>query len=90
MTELDWKLLKEVYGRQEAELIQSYLNAYGIQVELFQEAVGHLAYPTTIDGLAKVQIYIKKSDLPTAQELLSQMNESGMDDGINNLDIDPK
>ena len=41
MDELKWAKLTEVYGRMDADLIESYLKANGIEVELFQEAVGH-------------------------------------------------
>lgn len=41
MDELKWELLTEVQGRLEADLPESYFEAYGIDVELFQEAVGH-------------------------------------------------
>jgi hypothetical protein len=81
MDELQWDKLTEVFGRMEAELIESYLEAQGIDVELFQEAVGHLIYPTTVDGLAKVQIFVKKEDLADARDLIrrfdDQMNIEG-------------
>ena len=70
MDELKWELLTEVYGRLEAEVIQSYLQAQGVPVELFQEAVGHLIYPTTIDGLGRVQLFVPKEKAVEARELL--------------------
>src|SRR3972149_6161100 len=62
MDELKWEMLAEVYGRMDAELIKSYLEAQGIEVELFQEAVGHHVYPTTLDGMGRVQIFVSKED----------------------------
>jgi hypothetical protein len=75
MNELKWELLAEVYGRMEAELVESYLEAHGVDVELFQEAVGHHIYPTTIDGLALVQIFIKKTDADEARKLYQVFKE---------------
>ncbi|OGN73105.1 MAG: hypothetical protein A2X25_11220 [Chloroflexi bacterium GWB2_49_20] len=71
MNELKWDLLAEVFGRMEAEIIQSMLNANGIDAELFQEAVGrNFAYPTTVGGFARVQIFVPKNKLIEAKELL--------------------
>ena len=75
MDELKWAKLTEVYGRMEADLIESYLKANGIDVELFQEAVGHTIYPTTIDGLAKVQIFVQKENLEEARKMIERFNE---------------
>jgi hypothetical protein len=75
MDELTWAKLTEVYGRMDADVIQSYLEAEGIETELFQEAVGRLIYPTTIDGLAKVQIFVKKEELEEARKLLEHFND---------------
>ncbi len=74
MTELQWELLTETNGRGQAELLQSYLEAEGIDVELFQEAVGHHIYPVMIDGLGLVQIFVPKTQLSEARELLSAYN----------------
>jgi hypothetical protein len=51
--ELKWARLLELQGRLEADLLRSFLEASGIQVELFQEAVGHHIYPVTVDGLGQ-------------------------------------
>ncbi len=74
MTELQWELLTETNGRGQAELLQSYLEAEGIDVELFQEAVGHHIYPVMIDGLGLVQIFVPKTQLAQARELLAAYN----------------
>jgi len=75
MNELTWAKLTEVYGRMEAELIKSHLEARGIESELFQEAVGHHIYPTTLDGLAKVQIFVPKDSLDEARELIEGVDD---------------
>ncbi len=69
MDELKWEILDEVQGRLEAEFIKSYLEAEGIEVELFQEAIGHHIYPVTIDGLGRVQIFVPKEQAKEAQQL---------------------
>jgi hypothetical protein len=75
MDELKWAKLTEVFGRMDADLIESYLEAEGIDVELFQEAIGRLIYPTTIDGLAKVEIFVEKENLAEARRLIERFND---------------
>lgn len=72
MNELKWEKLTEVQGRLEADMIQSFLEAHGIAVELFQEAVGHHVYPVTIDGLGRVQIFTSKEQIAEARQLLDE------------------
>ena len=71
MDELKYELLAEIYGRMEAELIKSYLEAHEIDVELFQESIGQNIYPTTIDSLGNVQIFVSKDKMEEAIELLA-------------------
>jgi len=71
MDEMAWEKLTEVYGRLEADMIKSYLEAEGISVELFQEAVGHHIYPTTIDGLGRVQVFVPKAQADEARNYLT-------------------
>jgi hypothetical protein len=76
MDELKYELLTEVNGRMQADLLKSYLEAEGIQVELFQEAVGHHIYPVMIDGLARVQIFIPKVQAADAHKLLDDYDQT--------------
>lgn len=76
MEELKWGLLTEVSGRMEADVLKGYLEAEGIQVELFQEAIGHHIYPVTIDGLGRVQLFVPKEQFAEAQEILAEYNEA--------------
>ncbi len=76
MDEMTWEVLTEVQGRLEAEFIKSYLEAHGIDVELFQESVGHHIYPVTIDGLGRVQIFVPKEDAVEARQLLDEYNNA--------------
>lgn len=75
MSEMKYEMLAEIYGRMEAELIKSYLEAHEIDVELFQESIGQNIYPTTIDQLGKVQVFVKKENLEEARILLKEMEQ---------------
>ena len=76
MDELKWEVLTEVQGRLEAEFIKSYLEAHGLDCELFQESVGHHIYPVTINGLGRVQIFVPKDQSQEARELLDEYNNA--------------
>ncbi len=79
MDELKWEVLTEVQGRMQADLLKSYFEAYGIEVELFQEAVGHHIYPVTINGLGVVQLFVSKEQADAARKLLEEYNEAPKD-----------
>jgi hypothetical protein len=76
MDELKWEVLTEVQGRLEAEFIKSYLEAAGIETELFQESVGHHIYPVTINGLGRVQIFVSKAQADEARQILEEYNNA--------------
>jgi hypothetical protein len=75
MDTMKWERLTEVQGRLEAELIESFLEANGVDVELVQESVGHSAFPVMVDGLGRVQIFVSKDKLLEARELLKDFKE---------------
>ena len=76
MDELKWEMLTEVQGRLEADLLKSYFEAYGIDVELFQESVGQHIYPVTIDILGRVQLFVSKEQAGDARRLLDEYNNT--------------
>lgn len=76
MDELTWEVLTEVQGRLEAEFIKSHLEAQGIEVELFQESIGHHIYPVMVDGLGRVQIFVPKEQASEARQLLEDYHHS--------------
>jgi len=72
MDGLKWEKLTETNGRMEADVLKSFLEAEGIQVEVFQEAVGHHIYPVMVDGLGRVQLFVSKEQIVKAKELLAE------------------
>jgi hypothetical protein len=76
MDELKWELLTEVQGRLEAEFLKSYLEAQGIDIELFQEAIGHHIYAVTVDGLGRVQLFVSKEQAQEARRILDEYNHA--------------
>ena len=75
MDTMKWERLTEVQGRLEAELIESFLEANGVDVELIQESVGHSSIPVMVDGLGRVQIFVPKDKLQEGRELLKDFHE---------------
>ena len=75
MDELTWELLAEVYGFLEADALKSLLEAEGIGVQIFQESVGRHAYPVTVDGFGRVQIFVPKDKAVEAREWLKVYRE---------------
>lgn len=73
MEELKWELLTEVQGRAEADILKAYLMGNGIEdVELFQESLGQHIYPTTLDILGNVQLFVPKEQIEDARKLLEE------------------
>jgi hypothetical protein len=79
MDQLTYEILVEVNGRLEAEMIESYLEAQGIDVELIQESIGHSAYPVTLDGLGRVQLFVPKEKIIEARAWLKIFQEGIID-----------
>lgn len=72
MDEMKYELLTEISGRMQADLLESFLEANGIDVELFQESVGHSIYPVNIDMLGNVQVFVPKEKMKLAKKLLGE------------------
>lgn len=75
MNDMKYEILTEVSGRPEAEFLKSYLEAQGIDVELFQESVGQ-TMGLTVDGLGTVQIFVPKDQAAEARQLLEEFNNA--------------
>jgi hypothetical protein len=75
---MKYEKLTEVQGRLDATMIESYLEAQGIDVELIQESIGQSIYPVAVDGLGRVQIFVPIEKIDEALELMKTYR-----DGIN-------
>jgi len=80
MDEMKWEKLTDVYGRIEADVLKSYLEAEGVSVELFQESVGFSSFPTTIDSLGRVQVFVPKEQFEEAKNLFEAYQNASPDD----------
>jgi hypothetical protein len=76
MDELKWEKIGEVQGRLDADLVESFLEANGIDVELVQESVGRSLIPVMVDGLGRVQIFVPKEKADDARLLLKNCTVS--------------
>jgi hypothetical protein len=74
MDDMKYELLTELNGRPEADLLESYLESQGIDVELFQESVGQHIYPVTIDMLGRVQVFVPIGKMKEARKLLKNFS----------------
>jgi len=75
MNDMKYELLTELNSRLEADLLESYLEANGIDVELFQESVGQNAFPVTTDLLGRVQVFVPKEKVGQAKQLLDNFTQ---------------
>jgi len=76
MDELKWAHLTYVQGRYEADILKAYFEEYGIEIETFQESLGQHIYPTTLDILGNVQIFVPKEQVKNARKLLDEYNNN--------------
>ena len=72
MDELKYDFLTEVQGRWQADLLKSYFESIGIDVQIFQESLGQNIYPTTLDILGNVQLFVPKEQLESARQALEE------------------
>lgn len=70
MNDMKYEMLVELNNRMEADLLKSYLESQGIEVELFQESIGQSAYPVAITGLGSVQVFVPKEKIKKADKAL--------------------
>jgi hypothetical protein len=72
MDEMKYAKLTEVLGRWKAEILESFLEAEGIDVELIQDSLSHIFYT---HAFAPVQIFIPKEKLEQAHDLLKVFDQ---------------
>jgi hypothetical protein len=83
MDELKYGKIGEANSRAEAEIIESFLKAEGIDVELVEESISLSAY---VLAQALVEIFVPKEQFERALELLKpfediQLGEENTDKG---------
>ncbi len=81
MDNMKYAKLTDLQGRLEANMVESYLEAQGIDVELIQESVGQSSYAVTINGLGRVQVFVPRDQIEEARELLKAF-KNGVDDNL--------
>lgn len=64
--------LTEVLGRWKAEIVESFLEAEGIDVELIQDSLSHSFYT---HAFAPVQIFVPKEKIEQARELVKNLED---------------
>ncbi len=64
-----FEVVDTVCGRQEAEILQSYLRAQEITCEISQEAAGYV-FGMTIDGMGAVQILVPSTQRKKALDAI--------------------
>jgi len=72
MDELKYEKIGEANSRAEAEVIESFLKAKGIDVELIEESISHSAYTV---ATARVEIFVPKEKAKQALKLLKPFDD---------------
>ena len=76
MEELKWEHLTDVQGRFEADILRAYFEEYGIEIQTFQESLGQHIYPTGLDMLGNVQVFVSKEQAENARKLLEEYDNA--------------
>ena len=66
--------LTAVQGEVEYNIIKGILEGGGIEV-LDKQNMAHGTLPFTVDGIGEVKIYVRRSDLAEAREVLRRYRE---------------
>jgi hypothetical protein len=66
---MDWVVIHTAQGPSEALVVRSLLESCGIEVKEVQETAGKL-YALTMDGLGKIDIYVREDRADEARKLL--------------------
>ena len=72
MDNLKYEKIGEANTRAEAEVIESYLEAEGIDVEIFEESISQSSYAV---AMARVEIFVPKEQADEARELLKGFDD---------------
>ena len=72
MDEMKYEKIAEANSRAEAEVIESFLEAEGIDVELIEESISHTAYAL---ATARVEIFVPNEKVKQALKLLKPFDD---------------
>ena len=72
MDEMKYEKIAEANSRAEAEVIESFLEAEGIDVELIEESISHTAYAV---ATARVEIFVPNEKVKQALKLLKPFDD---------------
>jgi len=72
MDEMKYAMLTEVTGRWRADILESFLEAEGIDVELIQDSISHSTFASPFTG---VQVFVPKDKIDQARELLKNFDD---------------
>ena len=91
MDELKYVLLTDIQGRADAEVLKAFLLGNGIEdVELIQESLGRSIYPTTLDILGNVQVFVPREPIEAARQLLGEYQELQSQEPEESQEEEPK
>ena len=72
MDKLKYEKIGEANNRAEADVIESFLEAEGIDVALIEESVSYTSYAVP---MARIQIFVPKEKFEQACELLKSFDD---------------
>ena len=72
MDEMKYEKIAEANSRAKAEVIESFLEAEGIDVELIEESISHTAYAV---ATARVEIFVPNEKAKQALKLLKPFDD---------------
>jgi hypothetical protein len=72
MDKLKYEKIGEANSRAEADVIESFLEAEGIDVELIEESVSYTSYAVP---LVRIQIFVPIEKFDQARELLKSFDD---------------
>ena len=72
MDKLKYEKIGEANNRAEADVIESFLEAEGIDVALIEESVSYTSYAVP---MARIQIFVPKEKFEQARELLKSFDD---------------
>ncbi len=72
MDKLNWVKLTDVFGRMEADMVKSYLEANGISAQIIMDAAGQLWAP----GIAPGEVWVANTNLSAARKLMDDFGDA--------------